>query len=273
MPTGPRQHLIFDADDTLWENNVVFEGVIADFIAWLDHPGLTAAEVRAVMDGIEREHAAEYGYGTKVFELTLEATVRRLHDGRLTRADEEQIATLMARLRWDRLDIIDGVPETLAELRRRHDLLLLTKGDQEEQVRKIERSGLAELFRRTLVTPEKTEATYRGVVAGERLDPRPHLDDRELAEVGHPAGGRRRPAGRLHRPPAHVAPGGRRPAGRRPHPARGHVPRPARAVLSPQEAGTVPTGTVPGLTGVRPRTSAVGLPLRFRSGSDPGSQG
>ena len=54
MPTRPRQHLIFDADDTLWENNIVFEGVIADFIAWLDHPGLTAAEVRAVMDGIER---------------------------------------------------------------------------------------------------------------------------------------------------------------------------------------------------------------------------
>jgi hypothetical protein len=42
----------------------------------------------------------------------------------------------MARLRWDRLDIIDGVPETLAELRRRHDLLLLTKGDREEQVRR-----------------------------------------------------------------------------------------------------------------------------------------
>jgi putative hydrolase of the HAD superfamily len=77
----------------------------------------------------------------------------------------------MRRLRWDRLDIIAGVPETLAELRSRHDLLLLTKGDQEEQVRKIERSGLASLFRRTLVTPEKNEAAYRGVVADEGLDP------------------------------------------------------------------------------------------------------
>jgi putative hydrolase of the HAD superfamily len=172
MPTRPRQHLIFDADDTLWENNVVFEGVIADFISWLDHPRMTVDEVRAVMDGIEREHAARFGYGTKVFELTLGETVRRLHDGRLTATDEHQIALLMARLRWDRLDIIDGVPETLADLRPRHDLLLLTKGDQEEQVRKIERSGLAELFRRTLVTPEKTEATYRGVVADEGLDAR-----------------------------------------------------------------------------------------------------
>jgi putative hydrolase of the HAD superfamily len=143
MPTRTRQHLIFDADDTLWENNIVFEGVIADFIAWLDHPGMSAAEVRAAMDSIEREHAAEYGYGTKVFELTLEETVRRLHDDALTTADAEQIALLMRRLRWDRLDIIAGVPETLAELRGRHDLLLPTKGDGEEQVRKIERSGLA----------------------------------------------------------------------------------------------------------------------------------
>ena len=39
-PMPARQHLIFDADDTLWENNVVFEGVIADFIAWIDHPSL-----------------------------------------------------------------------------------------------------------------------------------------------------------------------------------------------------------------------------------------
>jgi putative hydrolase of the HAD superfamily len=168
MTTPSRQHLIFDADDTLWENNIVFEGVIADFIAGLDRPGMSAAEV---MDGIEREHAAEYGYGTKVFELTLEETVRRLHQGRLTAADSERIARLMARLRWDRLDIIDGVPETLTELRGRHDVLLLTKGDQEEQVRKIERSGLAALFRRTLVTPEKTEATYRCVVAEEGLEP------------------------------------------------------------------------------------------------------
>jgi len=29
-------------------------------IAWLDHPRLSAEEVRAAMDGIEREHALEY---------------------------------------------------------------------------------------------------------------------------------------------------------------------------------------------------------------------
>jgi putative hydrolase of the HAD superfamily len=171
MNAAPRQHLIFDADDTLWENNVVFEQVIADFIAWLDHPRLEPGEVRAILDEVETLHAVEHGYGTKVFMLTLEVTARRVREGDLTAADRETIAGLMTRLAWDQLDVIAGVPETLAELRGRHDLLLLTKGDHDEQSHKIERSGLRHLFRRTIVTPEKTVDTYRLLVAEEALDP------------------------------------------------------------------------------------------------------
>jgi putative hydrolase of the HAD superfamily len=166
-----RQHLIFDADDTLWENNVVFEEVIADFIAWIDHPQLAPGQVRAVLDEVETVHAAEHGYGTQVFALTLEVTARRLREGELTAADRDTIAGLLTRLAWDQLEIIDGVPETLAELRGRHDLLLLTKGNHEEQAHKISRSGLAHLFRRTVITPEKTPDTYRRLVAEEALDP------------------------------------------------------------------------------------------------------
>jgi putative hydrolase of the HAD superfamily len=166
-----RQHLIFDADDTLWENNIVFEGVIADFIAWIDHPSLDEAEVRAVLDEVEHLHAAEHGYGTKVFALTLEVTARRLREGELSAADRAEIARLLMRLAWDQLELIDGVPETLAALGARHDLLLLTKGDHEEQTHKIARSGLAHHFRRTVVTPEKNAEVYRRLVDEESLDP------------------------------------------------------------------------------------------------------
>ena len=171
MPPAIRQHLIFDADDTLWESNIVFEQVIEEFIAWLDHPALSRDEVRAALDDIERAHSAEHGYGTKVFAISLEVTVQRLHEREPTVADRETIARLTARLAWERLDIIPGVPETLAELGRRHDLLMLTKGEHAEQAGKIERSGLAHLFRRTVITPEKTADTYRDLVAEESLDP------------------------------------------------------------------------------------------------------
>ena len=44
--------LVFDADDTLWENNALFERVIDDFLAWLDHPTLDRVQIRAVLDDI-----------------------------------------------------------------------------------------------------------------------------------------------------------------------------------------------------------------------------
>jgi len=169
-PVDGRQHLIFDADDRLWENNIVFEGVIADFITWIDHPSLDETEVRAVLDEVEHLHATEHGYGTKVFALTLEVTAQRLREGELTAADRSEIARLLRRLAWDQLEIIDGVPETLAELHDRHDLFLLTKADQDEQSHKIARSGLAHHFRRTVVSPEKNAEVYRRLVDEESLD-------------------------------------------------------------------------------------------------------
>lgn len=35
------QYLIFDADDTLWENNIYFERAFDEFVDFLDHSTLT----------------------------------------------------------------------------------------------------------------------------------------------------------------------------------------------------------------------------------------
>ena len=51
-----RYHLLLDADDTLWENNIYFEQAIHAFISFLDHSQLNAAEVRA-----ENERASAEG--------------------------------------------------------------------------------------------------------------------------------------------------------------------------------------------------------------------
>ena len=37
-----RQHLIIDADDTLWENNIFFERAFEEFVDFLDHSSMTA---------------------------------------------------------------------------------------------------------------------------------------------------------------------------------------------------------------------------------------
>lgn len=159
------QHLIFDADDTLWENNRVFEEVIADFVEWLEHPELDAAGVREVLDEIEHANIAVHGYGTRAFTTNLTETYRRIGSGTL--GDEElelEVARLVRRLRWERLELIADVEATLEALAARHDLLLLTKGDEAEQGHKIEISGLASHFRQARIVPEKDEDAYRQLV-------------------------------------------------------------------------------------------------------------
>ncbi|MFC9882499.1 HAD family hydrolase [Streptomyces libani] len=152
--------LIFDADDTLWENNVIFERVIDEFLEWMTHPGLDRAEVRAVLDGIEAANAPKLGYGSKVFLHSLGECVAQLRGRAATAEESARIAGWAAAFAGDRVELIPGVAETLAELARRHDLLLLTKGDTEEQERKVAASGLTRHFRGVHIVAEKNIATY-----------------------------------------------------------------------------------------------------------------
>lgn len=68
---GQRQHLIFDADDTLWENNIYFERAFEEFTGFLDHSSLSATEIRAVLDEIELANRKTQGYGALNFGRNL----------------------------------------------------------------------------------------------------------------------------------------------------------------------------------------------------------
>src|SRR5215472_16710357 len=72
-----RHHLLLDADDTLWENNVYFERATHYFITFLNHSSLSREEVRAVLDDVERL----IGYGSANYTRSLVETFRRLVSG------------------------------------------------------------------------------------------------------------------------------------------------------------------------------------------------
>ncbi|MFE0192803.1 HAD family hydrolase [Streptomyces sp. NPDC058989] len=152
--------LIFDADDTLWENNVIYERVIDEFLDWMVHPELDRAEVRTLLDGIEAVNAPTLGYGSKVFLHSLGECVERLRGRAATTEESARIAGWAAAFAGEQVELIPGVAETLAELSRRHELLLLTKGDTEEQERKVAASGLTGHFRGVHIVAEKNVATY-----------------------------------------------------------------------------------------------------------------
>src|SRR6266567_2406320 len=162
-----RYHLLIDADDTLWENNIYFEQATHAFITFLNHSQLTPEEVRAVLDDIERL----MGYGSANFTRSLLETYRRLAEKDLRDEDVQQVRQFGSQIRSHPLQLLDGVKETLDYLAPRYDLILLTKGDVEEQKLKVERSGIAERFKQVVIVQEKNVAIYHHVVRELRADP------------------------------------------------------------------------------------------------------
>lgn len=170
-PTAERQTLIFDADDTLWENNVLFERVVEDYLDWLAHPTMDRAEIRMILDDVEAANARHNGYGAKAFLRNLAETFERLHQRPVTETQLIEIEVLAAALLRHDIELMPGVTDVLAELGTRHNLYLLTKGDREEQQRKVDASGLAHHFEAVHIVPEKEVSVYLAVAAEHRLDP------------------------------------------------------------------------------------------------------
>ena len=169
MPTEANsnsgQTLLIDADDTLWENNVYFERAIAGFISFLNHHEYSPAQVREVLNQVERESILTHGYGLHSFAHSLVQTFERLAVEPLTPALHETINGFAHTIAGHPVELIDGVPETLQYLAQRHHLILMTKGAVAEQTGKVEGSGLKEYFAAVEIVSEKDASTYRSVVS------------------------------------------------------------------------------------------------------------
>ena len=164
-------HLIIDADDTLWENNIYFERAFDQFCDFLSHSRMTPREVRDVLDAIETANARIHGYGSLKFGRNLRQTYERLAERGITDTDLQAVMRFAERILEQPIEIIDGVPETLAYLAERHELTLFTKGSTDEQRLKIDRSGLGVHFAHTAIVHEKHADAYRALVSDRAMHP------------------------------------------------------------------------------------------------------
>ncbi len=166
-----RQTLLFDADDTLWENNIYFERAIAAFISYLDHRVHTSEEVREHLNLCERATIAQFGYGLQSFRRSLIACFEQLSDAPITPERHDRIVAFTESISTAEIELLPGVEATLQDLSQRHRLILVTKGDLQEQSDKLERSGLRDLFSAVEVLAEKNTIAYRELVARHDCDP------------------------------------------------------------------------------------------------------
>lgn len=158
------QVLFIDADDTLWENNIYFERVIARFIADLGHSRLSGREVREHLNAVERQNIIENGYGLKSFTHALTAAWQDLSEAPVDAEAIGRIRALAMTIAEEPIELLPEIEPTLRHLADRHQLVLYTKGDFAEQSSKLERSGLRPYFSSVQIVAEKTSCQYRQTI-------------------------------------------------------------------------------------------------------------
>lgn len=168
---GRPLHLIFDADDTLWDSNIHFLEAEARFVATLVAAEVGVIEtVRATIRRRELEIIKSHGYGREPFVVLMRMVAAELASHGTREALAVAVERIGAHFLERECELLPDVEATLVELASRHHLTLFTKGHPREQLRKLERSGLRRYFSHVEVPPEKDEAAYRRLVEAAALD-------------------------------------------------------------------------------------------------------
>jgi putative hydrolase of the HAD superfamily len=172
MPAPRGLTLFVDADDTLWENNIYFEAIVAEYLAMAARAGCPPEDARSRFLEVERERVKHFGYGIANFQASLELAWTAV-TGAVPAAgrDGQGFAVWCTLLRRRAGAHLSEVSATLRTLAGRHRVVLLTKGDPDDQMGKVARSGLRRHLHQVDVVPEKDVTAYRDVLRRHGADP------------------------------------------------------------------------------------------------------
>ena len=131
----------FDADDTLWHNQPIFERSYERFCELLAnyHDPAKSAEI---LIKTEMKNIPLYGYGIKGFTLSAIESAIELSGGKISSTEIRQLIASAQDMLVHPVDLLEGVIEAVSSLSKDHRLLIITKGDLRDQQRKIRESGL-----------------------------------------------------------------------------------------------------------------------------------
>ena len=151
--------IAFDADDTLWHTENLFQDVQAELSSILDQYA-PHDEVQNRLHQVEMKNITLFGYGVKGFTLSMVETAIEISEQKVTASDIRKIVMLGKGILDSPLTLIHGVRSVLEALGQHYRLFLITKGDVLDQTNKISKSGLEDLFEHTEVVQEKDVNTY-----------------------------------------------------------------------------------------------------------------
>ena len=161
----------FDADDTLWHNENIFESVHERYYKLLSEYH-DAGTVEKALFATEMRNLELYGYGIKGFMLSSIETAIDLTEEKVSAGELRELIALGREMLDHPVELLPGARETLESLAPQYRMILITKGDLRDQERKVAKSGIAGLFEAVEIVSEKDALTYGRIFTRHGIDPK-----------------------------------------------------------------------------------------------------
>lgn len=164
----------FDADDTLWHNERLYQEIEARYVRLLQNY-VDESRISRSLYHMETRNIPYFGYGVKSFALSMIETAIELTEERITGQDILQIISMAKEMLSARVELLENVEETVANIAKKYPLMVITKGDLLDQESKLARSGLQPYFTFFEVVSDKTRESYARLLKREEIDPKRFL--------------------------------------------------------------------------------------------------
>ena len=174
QPPAPVTTLGFDADDTLWHNESIFEEAHQRYCALLSR-WHDAATVERTLFATEMGNLELFGYGIKSHALSSIETAIAMTQGQISSEEIRAILDLAKGMLAHPVELLEGAAEVVPALARHYRLVLLTKGDLRDQERKLRKSGLEPHFAHVEILSEKDSSIYQRVFTRHGIAPEQFL--------------------------------------------------------------------------------------------------
>ncbi len=168
--------IAFDADDTLWHNEILFQETERKFVEIVSKYCETdSSNLEQHLFETEMRNMRYFGYGVKSFTLSMVEAAIDSTDGRIPAAEIGRLVEFGKGVLAHPVELLEHVESTVAELADNYRLMVITKGDLLHQQNKVDQSGLARYFSHVEVVSEKDEPTYQAILNRYGFTPRRFL--------------------------------------------------------------------------------------------------
>ncbi|MGI5824838.1 MAG: HAD family hydrolase [Bacillota bacterium] len=163
--------LIFDLDDTLIHTHSVFLQVTAEVLDRMEELGIIDDNLYYTLDSFDQEMVETEGnFNQEVFPRAVQKTYE-FYCQKLYLEYSEETAAELNEIAWQiksiKYEIIDGAKELLDTLadKQNYTLILVTRGEEKSQKKKITDNHLQNYFQHIYVVPDKNSEVFGEIIS------------------------------------------------------------------------------------------------------------